>query len=192
MLTRVLFTALWLCVVAQRLWEMRLSRRHERALRAAGAREEAPGQVPWMVALHAGWLAASLLEVWLLQRPFQLAIALPALALFMLGQSLRITAVRTLGARWSVRIFTLPEAQEPVSRGIYRYLRHPNYLGVALEIASFPLLHGAYLSALAFSVLNAFFLFARVRAEERALVSTSSYAQVFHDRPRFILRGRST
>lgn len=188
MLTRLLFSALWVLVVAQRLWEMRLSRAHEQKLKSQGAIEHARAQMPWMVALHAAWLVASLLEVWLLARPFSLALALPAFALFALGQTLRLCAMRTLGERWTVRVIT-PLQVPPVASGIYRYLRHPNYVGVVLEIAALPLVHGAYLSALCFSLLNAILLRARIRAEERALSATGSYASVFAGRPRFIPGG---
>jgi methyltransferase len=59
-------------------------------------------------------------------------------------------------------------------------------VGVVLEIASLPLIHGAYLSAVLFSLLNGLLLWRRIRAEERALASTSNYADQFRDRPRFI------
>jgi methyltransferase len=188
MLTRALFTGLWLALVVQRLWEMRVSRRHEAALRARGAVEHAPEQMPWMIAVHASWLAFSLLEVWLLQRPFVLALALPALLLFGAGQALRLSAMHTLGERWTVRVITPTSGEPAVARGIYRYLRHPNYLGVILEIAALPLIHGAYLSALLGSLCNALLLRARIRAEEGALSRTSSYASQFQGRPRFVPR----
>jgi methyltransferase len=188
MLTRALFSGLWLALVVQRLWEMRVSRRHEAALRARGAIEHAPEQMPWMIAVHTGWLVGSLLEVWLLQRPFMLALAVPALLLFALGQSLRLSAMHTLGERWTVRVITPTSGEPAVARGIYRYVRHPNYLGVILEIAALPLIHGAYLAALLGSVCNALLLWARIRAEERALSQTSSYAAQFQGRPRFVPR----
>jgi methyltransferase len=186
MLTRLVFSALWALVVVQRLWETRVSKAHERLLFRDGATEHARWQMPWMIALHAAWLIATLLEVWLLARPFTLALAVPALLLFALGQSLRLVAMRTLGARWTVRIVTPAHANPPITQGVYRHLRHPNYVGVALEIFALPLLHGAYLSALIFSVLNALLLRARIRAEEQALSSTSAYAMAFAGRPRFI------
>jgi methyltransferase len=186
MLTRLAFSALWLCLVAQRLWELRLSRKHERALRERGAIEHASEQMIWMMSLHSAWLAASLLEVWLLARPFVWALAGPALLVFALGQSLRIAAMHTLGERWTVRVITPPRSEPPVTTGIYRHVRHPNYLGVALEIAALPLVHGAYLSALLFSLLNGLLLRARIRAEERALSQSSDYADLFGGRPRFL------
>jgi methyltransferase len=186
MLTRWLFIGLLLLVIGQRLWEVRLSRAHEEKLRARGAVEHAAQQMPWMVALHASWLPCTALEVWLLKPAFVWGLALPALTLFGLGQALRLIAMRTLGERWTVRVITLRTGEPAVAEGIYRYLRHPNYGGVALEIAALPLVHGAIWSALTFSVLNALLLRARIRAEERALSETGPYAEQFRDRPRFV------
>jgi methyltransferase len=81
---------------------------------------------------------------------------------------LRYAAMRRLGARWTVRVMVIPGAPR-VTDGIYRYMRHPNYLGVAIEIASLPLVHSAWVTSLSFSALNALLLWWRIRAEEAAL-----------------------
>jgi methyltransferase len=84
------------------------------------------------------------------------------------GQALRLTAIRTLGWRWSTRVMTVPGVL-PVQHGIYRYIRHPNYLGVELEILAVPLLSSAYLTSAVFGVANALLLRDRIRREEQAL-----------------------
>ena len=168
MVTRVLFSALVLLVATQRLVELRLSGQNERALRAHGAQEHAPEQMRWMRLIHAAWLVAMLLEVWVLERSFDLGLAAAALAVLTVGQVLRLTAIRTLGPRWSVKVLTLPHTP-PVTTGIYRFVRHPNYLGVVLEIAALPLFHGAYLTAAVFTVVNGALLWRRIHAEEDAL-----------------------
>jgi methyltransferase len=58
-----------------------------------------------------------------------------------------------------------------VQHGIYRYLRHPNYLGVELEIVTAPLVHSAYVTSIAFGIANALLLRARIRREVQALHS---------------------
>ena len=73
----------------------------------------------------------------------------------------------SLGERWTTRIIVVDGPL--VRRGPYRFLRHPNYLLVAAEIAVLPLALGLPLYALAFSVLNAAALAVRIRAEDRAL-----------------------
>lgn len=168
MVTRTAFTALVAAVALQRLLELRRSARNEETIRARGGREHAPWQMPWMRGLHASWLVASLVEVWLVPRPFARPLAAAALVGLLVGQALRLSAMRTLGWRWTVRIMTVPGLR-PVCRGIYRFVDHPNYLGVGLEIAALPLVHSAYVTSLAFSALNGLLLRWRIRAEEAAL-----------------------
>jgi methyltransferase len=90
------------------------------------------------------------------------------LALFGLGQFLRLWAIRTLGRFWTVRVWVVP-GTTPVRRGPYRYLRHPNYLGVALELLAAPLLFGAWRTAVLATLANLLVLAIRIRVEERAL-----------------------
>ena len=86
---------------------------------------------------------------------------------------------------WSVRVFTVP-GTPAVDGGAFRYLRHPNCLGVILEIAAVPLLHGAVLTALGFSLANAALLRVRIRIEERALQIDNDYDRLFGQRRRLI------
>jgi methyltransferase len=80
--------------------------------------------------------------------------------------------MRTLGPRWSTRVFVTGEA--PVADGPYRALRHPIYLGVSLELAGFALAFGLWASMLAVSLLNLAALHRRIRIEERAWLETSA------------------
>jgi methyltransferase len=168
--TRLLFAGFIAGLGLQRLFELRLSRRNERRMRQRGGREHAPETYRWIVTLHAAWFAAMLLEVFAGRRPFRPRLAALALPLFAAGQALRLTAIRTLGWRWSTRVMTVPGPEgAAVRHGIYRYIRHPNYLGVQLEILAAPLLHSAYLTSAVFGVANALLLRDRIRREEQAL-----------------------
>jgi methyltransferase len=173
MVTRWLFTALILLLALQRLYELRLSGKHEAIIRARGGREYAAWQVQAMKALHIGWFVAMLVEVDVLQRPFIPGLSLLALVLFAAGQTLRYAALLSLKWRWTVRVMIIP-GLPPVQNGIYRYLRHPNYLGVVLEILAAPLLHSAYITAIVFSLANILLLTARIRTEDRALLEAMS------------------
>lgn len=186
MVTRA-YVCLLVCVVFQRLIEVRISKRNEAALLQEGATEHAREQMPWMITLHASWLVSTLLEVLFMKPPFRVWLGVLALLVFSAGQVLRILAMQALDDRWTVKVITLPGAPA-ISDGIFRYLRHPNYLGVVLEIAALPLVHGAWLSALVFSVANGVLLRARIRAEEQALRETGDYDERFADRPRFVPR----
>lgn len=166
--SRLLYTGLVLLVALQRLAELALSRRHERRLRARGAVEVGAGHYPWMVALHAAFLASCLAEVWWLDRPFVPALAAIAVAVLVAATGLRVWTLRTLGERWTTRVLVLPGAAL-VTGGPYRFLRHPNYLAVVLEVAALPLVHTAWATALVFSAANALLLRRRIGVEERAL-----------------------
>lgn len=184
-MTRWAFTALVAGVAVQRLLEMRVARRHERALVERGAIESAAAQLPVMAVMHGAWLTAMVVEVWVRQPPFRLWLAVVSVAVLAAGQMLRLLAMRALGPRWTVRVMTLPSAP-PVTDGIYRYLRHPNYLGVVLEMAALPLVHGAVWSAAFFSVANACLLAVRISAEERALNRDNGYLRHFGSLARLV------
>ena len=154
-------------IALQRVLELLLSRRHERALRAKGAYERGAGHYPVIVGLHAGWLISMLLEGWV--RGAELSILWPLwLALFVGGQALRYWAILSLGERWTTRVVILPGVPL-VERGPYKHVQHPNYLAVALEIFSAPLIFGASFTALGFTLLNVGVLLLRIRTETRAL-----------------------
>lgn len=139
-------------------------------MRQRGGREHSPETYRWILILHAAWFGAMLVEVFAARRRFRPRLAALALPLFTAGQALRLTAIRTLGWRWSTRVMTVPGPEgTPVQHGIYRHIRHPNYLGVELEILAAPLLHSAYLTSAVFSVANALLLRDRIRREEQAL-----------------------
>jgi len=183
--TRVLYTLLILLVAAGRLVELRIAARNRARLLARGGVEAAPGHYRWMVLLHTGFLIACPLEVWLLDRPFIPPLGAAMLMVLALATALRWWVIRTLDGKWTTRIVVLP-GTPPVTGGPYRFIRHPNYLAVCAEIAALPLVHTAWLIALAFSLLNALVLWVRIRAEERALASLTSYAEVFSERPRLV------
>jgi methyltransferase len=149
-------------VTVQRLAELWLSNRNTRRLLDQGAVEIGRAHYPLIVGVHVAWLAA----LWWLApgRP----INWPLLFVFALLQLARLWVLATLGPRWTTRIIVLPGA--PLVRGgPYRYVDHPNYLIVALEIAVLPLVFGLAGVALVFSLLNAAVLSIRIRAENEAL-----------------------
>ena len=151
-------------VTLQRLVELQLADRNSRRLLVEGAVEYGRGHYPFIVALHMLWLAA--LWWWAPGRP----IDIPRLVLFALLQLGRVWVIAALGQRWTTRIIVKPGA--PLVRsGPYRFLNHPNYAIVTLEIAVLPLTFGLWDIALIFSLLNAGILAIRIREENRALAS---------------------
>ena len=149
-------------VTLQRLVELPIARGNTQRLLAAGGREAGAGHYPAIVALHVAWLAS--LWWFALGRP----ISLPFLALFVLIEVGRLWVLRTLGQRWTTRIIVVP-GERLVAAGPYRFVRHPNYVIVAAEIAVLPMVFGLWELALIFSLLNAAMMWVRIRTEDRAL-----------------------
>ena len=77
---------------------------------------------------------------------------------------------------WTTRVMVLP-GSAPVGHGPYRWLKHPNYLIVALEIAVVPLALGLPWVALIFSLANTALLFYRIRIENEALAWATQAAR---------------
>ena len=150
-------------VASQRLIELAHARRNTARLRRRGAVEADAVGYPLYVLLHASWLVSLALFVPAETPPNWLLIGL--YALLQLG---RIWVIVSLGGYWTTRIITLPDAPL-VQTGPFRYLRHPNYLLVAAEIAVLPLAFGAVAVATAFSALNLMLIARRIRVEERVL-----------------------
>jgi len=171
--SRLLYTLLVLLVAGERLAELGISRRHERRLRARGAVEAGAGHFPAMAALHAVWLAACPLEVWLLARPFLPPLAAAAGLALALTMALRYWVIATLGDRWCTRVL-VPPGEPLVASGPYRWLRHPNYLAVAVEVFALPLIHTAWLTAAVLGGANLLVLAVRIRSEERALAAAAA------------------
>jgi len=167
-------------MAAQRLAELVVSRGHERRLHGARA---AARSYPLMVAAHAGLLTLPLLEVAALRRRPRAPLAW--IAVLAGAGLLRRWSIRTLGTSWSARAVVPPDLR-PVTAGPYRFIRHPNYVAVALEFAAPPLAGGAWLSALVLSALNALVLFDRIRDEEALLRRVPDHEQALGRKARFI------
>jgi methyltransferase len=176
MVTVVWYLVLLAAVACERIGELVLSARNVRRALARGAVEHGSAHYPAMVVVHALFLPACAAEVLLLHRRFPGALGIVMLVCVLAAEGLRWWAVLTLGDRWSTRILVFP-TKAPVTSGPYRYLRHPNYLAVVIEMACLPLVHGAFLTAIVFSLANVALLSVRIRDEERAL--GDSYARAF-------------
>jgi methyltransferase len=162
------FTALVAAVALERLAELIVARRNARWAADRGAVESGSGHYPVMVMLHTGLLAGALLETWLAGRPFLPGLGWPMFALAVASQALRWWCIATLGHQWNTRILVVP-GMSRVHRGPYRMLPHPNYVAVVVEGAALPLVHTAWITAVAFTVLNAALLRIRISTENRAL-----------------------
>jgi methyltransferase len=147
--------------------EARRSRRHARALRALGAIEPAGDVYQAMQVAYPGCFVAIAGEAWMRASPFGPSFMAGA-CLFTAAKALKYWAIATLGDRWTFRVL-VPPGQPLIAGGPYRLMRHPNYVGVAGEIAGAAVMGAAPVAGVASLVVFGILLLARIRVEERAL-----------------------
>src|SRR6201995_1876603 len=164
-------TVYWvlLCVIAcERVAELMVPARHATALLRRGGAEYGFSHFPVMIALHVALIAGCVLEPVLGHRTFIPALGFPMLAVTLLADGLGRRGIATLGERWTARVIVLPGA--PLVRsGPYRWFAHPNYVAVIIKGFALALTGPAWITACAFTVLNAALLTVRIRCETRAL-----------------------
>jgi methyltransferase len=190
---RGLGTRLYLLLLAAagggRLVEMQVSRRRLRALRARGVEQAPEPYFRWIVLLHAGVLAGAALEALLLKRRPVRPLAIGAVIAALLANGLRWWVIRSLGQHWNVHVVD-SLGLGVVTSGPYRWLRHPNYLALIVELEALPLIHSAWLTALIGGVAHALLLRRRIATEEALLLQSAEYRALMAPRPRLLPRLR--
>jgi methyltransferase len=162
-----------LAVAAERVVELVVSKRNAKLAFANGGKEFGRKHYPVMVVIHTALLLGSVIEVWALHRPFLPWLGWPMLAIAVAAQVLRWWCIATLGERWNTLVIVVPDAPL-VQRGPYRWLHHPNYVAVVAEGIALPLVHSAWLTAICFTLANAWLLTVRIRVENQALGYTGA------------------
>ena len=155
-------------VAAERIVELALARRNVAWALGRGGMEHGRAHYPFIVALHVALLAGCLAELALTARGFDAARFAAGTAAVVAAQGLRWWAILTLGRRWNTRVIVIPELPL-VTGGPFRFLRHPNYLAVAVEVAALPVACGAWATAVVCTALNGVLMAVRIPCEETAL-----------------------
>lgn len=164
------FTVVWGTVILQRLIELGIARSHARFILSLGGREAGAEHYKYIVGLHVLFLLSLWVETNGGHHPLAPLWWVP-FSLFLLAQVGRYWCIRTLGKFWNTRIYILPGAPR-IKHGPYRYLRHPNYWIVVIELLTLPLTFSAYWTAAIFTIANLWLLLrVRIPAEERALAA---------------------
>lgn len=180
-----LYLVLLAAVGVLRLVELWISRQHQQRMLSQGAVRVPEPHFKWMVVVHTGVLVGAALEVVLLRRPFLPLLGAAMFVLFLASNLMRFWVVRTLGNLWSVQVMDSTRVGI-VTTGPFRFIRHPNYTGVILEMISLPLIHTAWITALVTSVGYSFALSMRIRAEEGVLMANPEYRAAMGHKPRFL------
>jgi methyltransferase len=184
-LSVVVYLVLLLVVAALRIVELNISRRHQQRLVCCGAEKVSEPRFRWMVALHAAVLLGAALEVLLLKRPFLPILAGVAFAIFLAANIVRWWVIRTLGDHWNVQVMDSTRLGV-VTSGPFRFVRHPNYAAVFAEMLALPLIHTAWITALAGSLAHMAVLAQRLSTEEAVLFANPDYRAAMTGKPRFL------
>jgi methyltransferase len=151
------------CFILQRLTELLISRRNERWLLQHVAIEHGHSHYPFILLLHMGFIGSVIAEYLLFPGK---AISYSFLAIYVFLLLAKVWVICTLGHYWNTKIYRIP-GNPPVHRGVYKYIKHPNYLIVIAEIIIFPLIFHLYYTAFVFTILNAVMLSVRIKAENK-------------------------
>ena len=180
---------LWLLVLvaAGRLTELWISRRNQRQLQKLGARKVPEPLFRWLVILHGAIIVGAGAEVLFLHRPLIPALAIPMAVLFVFSNVLRWWVIQTLAGYWNVEVMDSSRVGV-VSSGPYRWVRHPNYVGVVMEVFSLPLIHTAWITAILGTLGYILILLYRIRLEDGFLLSNPEYRQAMGGKPKFFPR----
>lgn len=171
-------------IIIQRLSELVIARKNEKWMKSQGAMEYGQNHYRLMVLMHLFFFVSIIMENLIFRRGISPIWPL-FLAVFILLQFGRVWVIASLGRYWNTKIIVLPNA-DVVRKGPYRFIKHPNYIVVTLELIVIPMLVGAYLTAFLFTILNIAMLSIRIPEEEKALKGLTEYEGIFQERNRFL------
>ena len=181
------YLSLLVLVGIGRLAELGISRRNQRQLEKQGVRKIPEPHFRWMVLLHGGVLVCAGAEVLFLHRPLITSLAIAMGVLFVLSNLLRWWVIRTLAGHWNVEVMESSRVGV-VSSGPYRWVRHPNYVAVVIEIFSLPMIHTAWITAIVGTLGDLEILRRRLTVEDGFLMSNPAYRHAMGGKPRFLPR----
>ena len=161
----MIFIIFILFLIFQRLAELYVSSKNQKWLLRNGAIEYGKEHYPYMVAMHTLFIISVIAEyIW----RDDTIVSYPLIILFFLLIVIKVVVISTLGHYWNTKIYKVPGTR-PVATGIYKYIKHPNYIIVICEIVIIPLAFGLYYTAIAFTILNALMLTVRIKKENEVL-----------------------
>ncbi|WP_430785626.1 isoprenylcysteine carboxyl methyltransferase family protein [Virgibacillus flavescens] len=162
---------IWIIIaflVCQRVAELIIARKNEAWMLLQGGVERGGNHYKWFVILHILFFISIITEVLLSDTRLE-AINPFLFGIFILTQIARVWCISSLGKFWNTKVIILPGSTLR-SSGPYRFVKHPNYLIVGIELFIIPLLLGALYTAIIFPFLHIFILLKwRLPVENQAL-----------------------
>ncbi|GIO28414.1 isoprenylcysteine carboxyl methyltransferase family protein [Ornithinibacillus bavariensis] len=161
-----------LLIIGQRIIELVIAKNNEKWMKARGGIEAGSEHYKWFIYLHLLFFISLFLETIAKLDNQEISFNYIYFLVFFAAQLARIWCISSLGRFWNTKIIVLPRVSL-IRKGPYKYVKHPNYIIVAVELFVIPMLFGAYITAIVFPILHILLLRIRIPAEEKALASLS-------------------
>ncbi|MGG2028136.1 isoprenylcysteine carboxylmethyltransferase family protein [Gottfriedia sp. S16(2024)] len=161
---------IFLFIIIQRVIELSIAKKNEKKLKMRGALEFGQEHYKFFIILHSMFFISILIENYFIQY-IEIGFLTFLLIVFVILQLARVWVISTLGERWNTKIIILPN-EKLVKRGLYKYIKHPNYIIVTIELLVIPIMFHAYITTVIFSVCNLILLKVRIREENKALLQS--------------------
>ncbi|MFD4706559.1 isoprenylcysteine carboxyl methyltransferase family protein [Gottfriedia sp. NPDC058432] len=161
---------IFLFIIIQRVIELGIAKKNEKKLKMRGALEFGQEHYKFFIILHNMFFISILIENYFIQY-IEIGFLTFLLIVFVILQLARVWVISTLGERWNTKIIILPN-EKLVKRGLYKYIKHPNYIIVTIELLVIPIMFHAYITTVIFSVCNLILLKVRIREENKALLQS--------------------
>jgi len=148
----------------ERLTELYIASDNEKWMRQHGGVEVGASHYKYFILLHCMFFLSMTVEVQSIVVEWNISYVF----LFFIAQIGRVWCMTSLGRFWNTKVIILPNVI-CIQKGPYKYMKHPNYVIVFIELFTIPLIFGAYRTAMIFPLLHLLLLCVRIPVEERAL-----------------------
>ncbi len=162
----MVFTLFITFLILLRLGELLLSKRNEQWLLQHGAVEYGQKHYHYIVIMHTLFFISLIIEYIFTSTGYY---NISLLILYFLLLVFKGWVIFSLGKFWNTKIFRIP-SYPLINKGPYKYIKHPNYIVVIVEIILIPLIFNLYITMIIFSILNAIALYVRIRKENKVLI----------------------
>ncbi|WP_077326606.1 isoprenylcysteine carboxyl methyltransferase family protein [Virgibacillus siamensis] len=156
-----------LVVILQRIIELFIAKQNEIWMKGRGGVEKGEKHYKWFILLHCFFFLSMMTEV-VVDGTSNMNFSYFWFSVFLLTQMCRIWCIQSLGRFWNTKVIILPGVAL-IRKGPYKYVKHPNYIIVAIELFVIPFMIGAQVTAVIFPILHIMLLRVRIPREEKAL-----------------------
>ena len=154
-------TFLMIYIILTRLFELILSKKNTSILLKEGAVEYYKFHYKFIVLFHILFISFFFVKSFT-----NTIIKMEYLYVFFIVQIFRYKIIHDLGKYWTTRILVIKEPL--IKTWMFKYLRHPNYLIVFLEVILVCLFFNDFFSLILFSLINLVLISIRIFYEEKA------------------------